>query len=68
MKLDFSRITCPVSLNVIDECDCQNCILARMEADYEEWREGRKYSLLQTLTFCAFVGLVGAFIFAAATR
>lgn len=38
MKIDYSRVTCPVSLEVIADCECQNCVLARLEEDYEGWK------------------------------
>jgi hypothetical protein len=42
--VNYSNITCPVSLQVIADCDCQNCVVARIDADYETWIADRNFN------------------------
>jgi hypothetical protein len=38
--INYSRIACPYSAEPIAECECQNCVIARLDHEYELWREG----------------------------
>jgi hypothetical protein len=38
--INYSRISCPYSAEPIAECECQNCVIARLDHEYELWREG----------------------------
>jgi hypothetical protein len=47
--VNYSNITCPVSLQVIADCDCQNCVVARIDADYETWIADRDFNFAMRL-------------------
>jgi hypothetical protein len=58
--VNYSNITCPVSLQVIADCDCQNCVVARIDADYETWIADRNFNFALRLAVGSLAALIVA--------
>jgi hypothetical protein len=58
--LNYSNITCPVSMQVIAQCDCQNCVIARMDSEFEKWESDREFTFAVRVALGSLTLLVAA--------
>lgn len=66
--LNYAHIVCPVSGEPINECECQNCVIARMEDDYRVWVESERIRLAARIAGLSAFVLVAVFFIRMATR